>query len=149
MPVGCQWTFAYRNGARLTHTYVGRINGLYDVRTTVSGHPQRLVNNMWFDRAGDMVERLWNNGRWERFSPASCATRAGSCRAVYTNSAGARQEIESTTQRAGNHYDQYWHLRGKRRLHHVSYSEGRFGVVVRATQNGVTITGGDFRHCGR
>ncbi len=149
MPVGCQWTFQYWNGMRLTHTYVGRVSGLYDVRTTVAGHPDRLVNNMWFNRSGDMVERASQNGKWEKFSPASCYTQVGHCEMLLTNARGVHRHIDSTTQRNGNHYDQYWHLRGRGHLHHVAYTEGRFGIIVKGMYRGKPVTVSRFRHCGR
>ncbi|NBE06092.1 hypothetical protein [Paragemmobacter ruber] len=104
MPVGCSWTVRYSNGNLWIHTFKGRKGGAYvtEVREDTTTGP--LVSRIRYNKRGWMTERVWADGKWERFSPYSCFGELGKCSSTYTNADGVRLEMVNTTTKAGNTY---------------------------------------------
>lgn len=148
MPVGCSWTVKYSNGNTWRETFKGRKGGKYITRTVDLGRKNALVNTKTFDAAGNLVERKWGDGKWERFTPYSCFDTVGSCTYTFSNADGAKSTIVNETRKVGKGFAVRARVKGGEVFPEERFRLGPFGLmqVNQAPNYSASIV--SFKGCG-
>lgn len=148
MPVGCSWTVQYSNGNTWRETFKGRKGGRYVTQTVDLKRKNALVNTKKFDVAGNLVERVWGDGKWERFSPFSCFDTVGSCTYTFTNADGARSRIVNETRAAGKGFAVRARVKGGEAFPDETFQLGPFGLMVTNKSSNYSASIVSFKKCG-
>lgn len=149
MPVGCSWITQYSNGNTWRETFKGQKGGKYITQTVDLEHENALVNSKKFDAAGNLVERVWGGGKWERFSPFSCFDTVGSCTYTFTNADGEKSTITNETRKAGKGFAVRARVKGGEAFPDETFQLGPFGLMVRNNSSNYSALIVSFNGCGQ
>ncbi len=130
MPVGCSWTVKYSNGNTWRETFKGRKGGKFVTQTVDPARKNALVNTKKFDAAGNLVERVWGDGKWERFKPFSCFDTVGTCAYTLTNADGAKSTIINETRKAKKGFAVRARVKGGEVFPEERFELGPFGLMI-------------------
>ena len=147
MPVGCTWTTRYSNGNVWVQTFKGRKGGAYVTEVRDGSAKGPLVSRFRFNDQGRMTERVWADGKWERFSPYSCFGELGACRYIYTNGDGARMVMLNTTTKSGQGYRVKGRVEGGDSYPTEYFTLGPFNLAVTNKASNYWAETGTFQNC--
>ncbi len=100
MPIGCRWHTALSDRPTEVSTYVGERSGFHVIEvTTGRGRPVATVFNT---PDGHYAQRVFPDGRWERFTPHTCFAVEGRCESTYERGDGLRVRQWSEGRRSGD-----------------------------------------------
>ncbi len=148
MPVGCSWTTKYSDGQVVTETFLGKTGGKYKTEVYEAGDPSALVRTMQFDAEGRLVRKDWADGNWEKFTPYSCFSEAGSCTYRYRNSSGEDQKISSKTVAKGKGFTVKAGPIGGEAYSDEYFETGAFGMITKSKSAGYSAKLVAFANCG-
>ena len=147
MPVGCAWTTEYSNGNVWHETFVGMKDGTYRTEVRDGSAKGDLVSRKRFDATGRMVERVWANGKWERFRPYSCFDEVGTCTYTFTNADGVRTRIVNRTARNGEGYQVRAKPEGGPEYPPETFTLGPYGLMTSNRSTGYSARITAFAGC--
>ena len=147
MPVGCTWTTRYSNGNVWVETFKGRKGGAYVTEVRDGSATGPLVARFRFNKQGWMTERVWANGKWERFSPYSCFGELGNCRYTYTNADGERLVMLNTTTKSGREYTVEGRVEGEDSYPTEYFTLGPFNMTITNRAHNYSAETADFQNC--
>lgn len=148
MPVGCNWVTKYSNGNTWRETFKGRKGDHYVTQTLDTLHNNAVVSTKKFNMNGDMVERIWGDGRWERFEPFSCFGVTVTCSYTYSNADGDSLSIVNKTRKNGKGFLVKARVKGGEKYPDEVYEVGHFGLAVSNRSSNYAAATGAFRNCG-